>query len=172
MNNTRKLVLLGLYVAMALALHVVENMLPVPLAPGARLGLSNIVTLTVLVTMGFKDAFIVLVVRIIMASIFGGSLSTFIYSISGGILSIGAMQLIRFIGRENISLIGVSIIGAVFHNIGQLLAAAMVINNINIFSYLPVLLITAIGTGILIGLTCQFLVALINKHMPYFSSFD
>ncbi len=170
MKDTKKLVLMGLFVAMALALHVFERALPVPfIAPGAKLGLSNIVTLTILKTFGFKDAFTVLIVRIIMASMFGGSISSLIYSISGGILSILAMYIVGVIGRDNISFIGISIIGAVFHNIGQLLAAAIVINNVNIFVYLPMLFITAIGTGIFVGLTSQFLVNLIKKHLSYFN---
>jgi len=169
MRDTKKIVLMGLFVAMALALHVFERLLPVPfIAPGAKLGLSNIVTLTILMTFGFKDAFTVLIVRIIMAAMFGGSISSLIYSVSGGLLSILAMQIIRIIGKDNISLIGISITGAVFHNIGQLLAAAIVINNLNIFIYLPVLFITSIGTGIFVGITSQFLVKLIKKHLSYF----
>jgi heptaprenyl diphosphate synthase len=170
MKKTRKLVLMGLYISMALALHIFEKTLPVPfIAPGAKLGLANIITLTALITLGFKDAFVILMVRILMGSIFGGGVSAFLYSITGGVLSILFMQLTRIVGRKNVSLIGISVVGAVFHNIGQLLAAALIINNVNIFVYLPILFLTAIGTGIFVGLVSRYLVSFINKHVPYFS---
>ncbi len=163
MRDTKRLVMMGLFVAMALALHIVEKMIPVPfITPGAKLGLSNIITLTVLMSLGFKDAFFVLVARIILGSMFGGGVSGFIYSISGGILSLLMMELTRRIGRANISVIGISVIGAVFHNVGQLLAAAYIIKNMNIFIYLPVLFLAAVGTGIFVGLTTKYLLTYLN----------
>lgn len=164
MKKTRRLVILGLFVSMALALHIFEKMIPVPfITPGAKLGLSNIITLTVLISFGFKDAVVVLITRIILGSIFGGGLSGFIYSISGGMLSIVFMEIIRRIGKENVSVIGISIIGAVFHNIGQLLAAAFIIKNMNIFVYLPVLFLAAIGTGLFVGLVTKYLLLSLNR---------
>ncbi|SKC42266.1 Gx transporter family protein [Maledivibacter halophilus] len=164
MKKTRKLVIMGLFVSMALALHIFEKTIPVPfITPGAKLGLSNIITLTVLISLGFKDAVIVLIIRIILGSIFGGGLSGFIYSISGGMLSVVFMEFIRRIGKENVSVIGISIVGAVSHNIGQLLAAAFVINNINIFVYLPVLFLAAIGTGLFVGLVTKYLLFSLNR---------
>ncbi len=165
MRDTKRLVMLGLFVSMGLALHIVERMIPVPfIAPGAKLGLSNIITLTVLMSLGFKDAFSVLVVRILLGSVFGGGVSGFIYSISGGILSILSMALIRRIGGQRVSVIGISVTGAVFHNIGQLMAAAIIIKNINLFIYLPVLLIAAVGTGIFVGMTTKFLMSYLNVN--------
>lgn len=166
MKDTKKIVMMGLFVSMALALHIVEKMIPVPfIAPGAKLGLSNIITLTLLMLMGFKDAFIVLITRILLGSIFGGGVSGFIYSISGGILSILVMELVRRLGKENVSIIGISVIGAVFHNIGQLLAASFIIKNVNIFIYLPILFIAAVGTGIFVGLTTKYLLLALNRTM-------
>ncbi|SHJ69624.1 Gx transporter family protein [Paramaledivibacter caminithermalis] len=164
MKDTKKIVMMGLFVSMALALHIFEKAIPVPfITPGAKLGLSNIITLTVLMYLGFKDAFTVLVARIILGSIFGGGLSGFIYSISGGLLSILVMALIKRLGKENVSVIGISVAGAVFHNIGQLLAAAFIINNINIFTYLPILFIAAVGTGVFVGLVAKYLLASLDK---------
>ncbi len=171
MRNTRKLVLMGLFVSMALALHVFERMIPVPfITPGAKLGLSNIITLTALMTFGFKDTFVILIVRIIMASIFGGGMSAFLYSITGGLLSLFSMQIIKKLGGNNVSLIGISVVGAVFHNIGQLLAAALIIKNMNIFVYFPVLFIAAVGTGVFVGLTSKYLLSFVDKHISYFKT--
>jgi len=165
--KTKKLVLMGLFVSMALALHIVESMIPVPfITPGAKLGLANIITLTALMYFGFKDAFIILTVRIILASIFGGGVSAFIYSISGGILSIVFMEIIKLIGKDNVSLIGISGVGAVYHNIGQLLAAAFIIKNLKIFVYFPVLFLAGVGTGIFVGLTSKYLLSFLYKHSP------
>ncbi|WP_432408501.1 Gx transporter family protein [Wukongibacter sp. M2B1] len=165
MKDTRKLVMMGLFVAMALVLHIVEKNIPIPfMPPRAKLGISNIITLTVLMSLGFKDALYVLVVRIILGSIFGGAISGIIYSISGGILSLLMMELTRKLGRENVSVIGISVIGAVFHNVGQLLAAAFVINNMNIFIYFPVLFLVSVGTGIFVGLTTRYLLSYLNVN--------
>jgi len=165
MKDTKRLVIMGLFVSMALALHIFEKMIPVPfITPGAKLGLSNIITLTVLMSLGFKDAFFVLVARIVLGSIFGGGVSGFIYSISGGILSLLMMELTRRLGKENISVIGISVVGAVFHNIGQLLAAAFIIQNANIFVYFPVLFLAAVGTGIFVGLTTKYLLSYMNVN--------
>lgn len=158
MKDTRRLMMMGLFVSMALVLHIAEKMMPIPfIAPGVKLGLSNIITLTVLIFLGFKDAFLVLLARILLSSVFAGGLSGFIYSISGGILSLLIMELTRRLGKEDVSVIGISVIGAVFHNIGQLLAAALVIKNVNIFVYFPILFLAAVGTGVFVGLTTKYL---------------
>ena len=160
MKDTKRLVMMALFVSMALALHIFESMIPIPfIAPGAKLGLSNIITLTVLMLFGFKDAFFVLIARILLASIFGGGVSSFIYSISGGMMSLLSMGLIRRLGKENVSVVGISVIGAAFHNIGQLLAAAFIIQNIKIFIYFPILFLTAIGTGVFVGLVTKYLLS-------------
>lgn len=158
MKDTKRLVMMGLFVSMALALHIFEAMIPVPfIAPGAKLGLSNIITLTILISFGFRDAFAVLVTRILLVSIFSGGMFSFIYSISGGILSLLSMELTRRLGKENVSVVGISVIGAAFHNIGQLLAAAFIIKNMRIFIYFPILFLTAVGTGIFVGLVTKYL---------------
>lgn len=159
MKNTKRLVLLGLYVSMALALNLFERSFIVPLAvPGAKLGLANIITLTLLLTMGFKEAFIVLVTRIALGAMFGSGPYAMLYSLSGGILSLVLMHLLTFVNKDRISEIGISVLGAFAHNVGQILMAALVINNLRIFSYLPILFTSALFTGIFIGYVTKFLV--------------
>ena len=106
---------------------------------------------------GLGDAFFVLVVRVIMSSIFGGGINAFMYSISGGILSMIAMFLIKKLNLPGVSMIGVSVVGAVFFNVGQLIVSAMVIRNISIFVYLPILMYISLGTGILVGYTSRYI---------------
>lgn len=164
MSKTKKMIFLSILVAQALVLYLIERMLPVPfIAPGAKLGLTNIITIVCLYTFNFKDSLTVVIVRLLLSTFIAGTLTSFFYSAAGALLSLIMMYLIMKIGRDQISIIGVSIVGAVFHNIGQILIAALVIQNINIAIYLPVLLIAAIGTGIFVGITSKYLLLALDK---------
>ncbi|MGB5823401.1 MAG: Gx transporter family protein [Proteocatella sp.] len=160
MKNTKKNVFLSLMIAYSLVLYFIESMLPSIyfIAPGAKLGLTNIITISLLYIMGARDAFIVVVIRILLSSIFGGGMSAFMYSISGGIMSLIAMYLMKKINFKHVSLIGISVVGALFFNIGQILVSALIIKNISIFVYLPVLAYISLGTGILVGYASKFIV--------------
>ena len=102
-NKTYKMVYMGLLVSMALALSLIERMLPVPfIAPGAKLGLANLIIVISVYTLdSYKDSFIILILRIILASTLGGSLSSLLYSISGGILSFIATILVKNLGKNS-----------------------------------------------------------------------
>jgi len=157
MSKTHRMVFLAILATNSLILYIIEGMLPVPfVAPGAKLGLANIITVISLYLFGFFDTFIVLFVRILLATLFASLPSTFFYSIGGGVLSLFAMYFAKSIGKSNISEVGVSVVGAVFHNIGQMLVASLIVQNINIMVYLPVLMIAGIGTGVFVGLTAKF----------------
>ena len=160
MKETKRTVFLALMVAYSLVLYIIESMLPTLyfIAPGAKLGLTNIVTLSMMYILGAKEAFIVMVVRIVMSSIFGRSMSAFMYSFGGGVLSLLAMYLVKKANFKSVSIIGISVIGALFFNIGQLLVSAAVIKNISIFVYLPILTYISLGTGILVGYASKFMI--------------
>lgn len=164
MTNTRRMTLISIFVAQALVLHIIERLIPVPfLTPGAKLGLANIITVISLYIFSFKDAFLIVIIRVILATLVGGSLSGFIYSITGGVLSLLAMYCIKKIGGENISIIGVSVFGAFFHNLGQVIVAALIVQNIIIISYLPILMFAGVVTGIFVGMTGNFLYGYLRK---------
>ncbi|MCY6484853.1 Gx transporter family protein [Clostridium aestuarii] len=164
MKKTQKLTFISLLVAQGLVLHVFERMLPVPfIAPGAKLGLTNIITVLALYMFNFKDVFLIIILRIILATLLGGTLSGFLYSIAGGILSFIAMYLMKRLGEKDISVIGVSIAGAIFHNIGQVIIAALVVENAMMFTYLPILLVAGIGTGFFVGLTSKYLLPFLKR---------
>jgi heptaprenyl diphosphate synthase len=170
MNKTFRIVFIGLLVSQALALYAVESMITVPLiAPGAKLGLANLITVVALYTLDSKkDVFLVIILRLLLATMIGGALSTFIYSVSGAILSYFAMILVKELLKDKVSIIGVSAAGAFFHNVGQLVVASAMVENIAIMLYLPILSIAGIGTGIFIGVTANFIVKHLSK-LPYFS---
>jgi heptaprenyl diphosphate synthase len=155
--NTQRITRLALFVALALILHAVESMIPAPLpVPGARLGLANIVTLIVIVLTGAGDALLVVGLRTFLASLLSGRLTSFAFSIVGGVLATLAMSLAYRRLRHVLGLAGISILGAVAHNIGQLLVAWAVLGTPAIFSYLPALLLTGVATGFFVGLTAGY----------------
>jgi heptaprenyl diphosphate synthase len=151
MNKTKKMVLLGILVGIALVIYLIEAQLPV-LFPGIKLGLANSISLVALILLGWKEAFLIMFLRTILGSIFGGSLSAFMFSIAGGILSNIVMIILYKCFKNSLSIPAISVCGAVFHNVGQLLVAAFIIRDLRIYIYLPVLLVSAIVTGYFIGI--------------------
>ncbi len=160
--NTKKLTIMALLLAIALTVFVIEAHVPPPVPiPGVKLGLANIVTLAALVLLGRKEALTVLLLRIVLGSVFAGQAVSFLYSISGGLLSFLTMSAaLRFLGRERLWV--VSVLGAIAHNGGQILAAALLIGP-GAAAYLPILLIFAVLTGTFTGLAAQLLTARLGK---------
>ena len=156
MKETKKMVLLSMLVAMALVIYLIEAQIPV-LYPGIKLGLANSISLVALVLLGWKEAFLIMILRTILGSIFGGSMSAFMYSIAGGVLSNVVMILLYKYFKKSLSLPTISICGSVFHNIGQLMVAAFIINDLRIYVNLPLLLVAAIVTGYFIGILTSML---------------
>ncbi len=157
MNKTKKLVTLSLLVSQALVLSIIERGIPVPVpVPGIKLGLANIISLFTIIIFGLKDTLVVVVLRTFLGSVFGGGFSAFLYSISGGLLSAVVMYMMYKNFKNSFSIPTISIVGALFHNIGQLSAASLVVSNARLFYYLPVLGISAVVTGLLIGFIVQY----------------
>lgn len=165
MKKTFPMIYIALLTAQSLVLYVIEGMIPVPfIAPGAKLGLANLITVIALYTLNNKkDVFLIILLRLILSAMLVGNMASLMYSASGAILSCLAMICIKKFGKEKISIIGVSATGAVFHNIGQLLVASAIVKNIAVMLYLPILSIAGIGTGIFIGITANYVVIHLSK---------
>lgn len=162
--DTRKLVLISVLVAQGMVLGYIEKMLPIPfIVPGAKLGLANIITLTAIYFLSFKESSAVVLLRVLLTAATFGSLSSFLYSLAGGVLSLIAMASVIKVFRDELSLISVSIIGSISHNMGQLFVAAIIIHNVLIFTYLPFLLIIAVPTGIFVGLVAKALIQYLKR---------
>lgn len=158
MKNIKKMIFISLLVSMGLALGILESMIPLPfVAPGAKLGLSNIVILVTLTIFGFEEALSVGVLKSLMLSLVTGNVSSLFYSLSGSILSCVFMYISYLYFSHIFSLIGVSILGAMGHNLGQVLVASLILNNFRIFYYYPVLLLTSIFTGYFVGLSSNYI---------------
>ncbi|WP_341878333.1 Gx transporter family protein [Defluviitalea saccharophila] len=156
MVKTKRLVFLSLLVGIALIIYIIEAQIPV-LFPGVKLGLANIISLFALLLLGWKEALIIVVLRTVMGSIFGGSVSAFFFSIVGGLLSNIVMILLYKYFKDFLGLGSISICGAIFHNAGQLLVAAFIIQDLRIYFYLPILLISGVITGYFVGISTSFL---------------
>lgn len=163
------MVYMSLLVSMALILSLIERMMPVPfVTPGAKIGLANLVIIISVYTLdSYKESFIVLISRIFLSSILGGSISALLYSATGGVLSFLITIIVKEIGGKYVSIIGVSSAASVFHNIGQLLVASLILDNFGVFLYLPILSTVGIITGIFVGLSANYILAHLIK-LPYF----
>lgn len=152
--ETKKLTRSALLIAAALALSYLERFLPLHLLiplPGVKLGLANLVTVFALYTLTPSNAFVILVLRCVLGSLFGG-LSGLAMSLTGGIQAFWTMALAKKL--PCFSIYGVCILGAAAHNLGQVLAASVMMGSLYTFYYLPFLLVTALGTGFLTGTVC------------------
>lgn len=169
MENLRKLIFVSLLVAIGLALSVLESSIPLPVAiPGARLGLSNMVILVSLVIFGFKEAFTISVLKSVLLMLVTGNVSSFFYSFAGAVLSSIVMYLVYKYLSKFFSLIGVSLWGAVAHNVAQVGVAAFILSNVKIYSYLPILLLLSIFTGYFVGLSSIYISDSLKKNMRLF----
>ena len=147
---------LGILVSLGIVLHILEGMLPSFFLPGAKLGLANVVTLTILWRGNWIEAIEVAILRIVLGNILSGNLGVgFFLSLGGGLASLGGMFLSQ---KKGFSLLVVSIVGALSHNLGQLAIAYFYMKSQSIFYYLPFLVLFSLPTGLLIGYLGQFLV--------------
>lgn len=153
----RRTAYLGLYLALALVCSYIESLIPISFGiPGIKLGLANVVIILVLYDLGAAWAAAVCVLRILLAGFMFGNMFSIIYSLAGGLLSLGCMLLLKKTGKFKI--ISISAAGGVTHNLGQIIVAALVVENINLFYYYPVLLTAGVITGVLIGTAAQEIV--------------
>ena len=160
--KSKKVALWGLMTALAMIFSYIEFLIPVNFGiPGMKLGLANIVVTTALYVMKPYEAFLINLVRILLSGLLFGNGMSVIYSLSGGILSFAVMLLLKKI--KGFSVFGVSIAGGVAHNTGQILAAMLVLENVLIAYYLPVLLISGAATGFLIGFLASRIIPQVKK---------
>ncbi|MDL2225876.1 Gx transporter family protein [Eubacteriales bacterium OttesenSCG-928-M02] len=164
-SKAKNIALLAMLVAMASVVHYLEGLLPpiIPAIPGAKLGLANIFTLFALVRLGYASGFIVLIARCLVATLLGGSSTGLFYALGGGICSFFIMALLYRLGRKRLGLVGISVAGAFFHNMGQLLVAAIFMGNVYVFSYFPLLALVSIPTGMATGAATHFLTKALDR---------
>ena len=148
-KRTNKMIKISLLLAVALIINYLESLVPLPLPlPGVKLGLPNIAIIIVLYRFGFKEAFIVSMLRVLLTSLLFGNAETMLFSIAGAILSFTVMYLLK----KHFDIVTVSIVGGVTHNIGQIFMAIIITDTPALLSWIPFLMITGIVAGVVVGL--------------------
>ncbi|SFH45920.1 heptaprenyl diphosphate synthase [Tindallia magadiensis] len=165
--KTKKIVYYGVLTSLGIALHILEGMIPNPfvgIVPGAKIGLANIIALISLKLLGLKFAMAVNLMRVLIAGLLTGAVTSMLYGFAGAFFSTLAMWVALYFFSNYFSLIGVSLLGALAHNIAQLSVASLIIQNPRIFIYLPVMMFSSIFTGFFIGLAAFFVLEKISFH--------
>lgn len=164
--KTRKIAYLGLLIALAFIFSYVEFLIPVNLGvPGAKLGLANLVIIVALYTLNDRDAFLLSMIRIVLVGFTFGSMASMLYSLAGGVMSFAVMVLAK--RTKLLALTGVSVLGGVFHNIGQILMAIWVLHTPSLVYYLPVLLLAGSLSGVAIGVLGAMVTKRIQKIVTW-----
>ena len=151
---------LGLFTAFAMILSFVESQIPTFVAiPGIKLGLPNIAIIVILYRFGWKEASVISLLRVLLTSLLFGTVLSMLYSFAGAILSLIVMILLKKI----LSTVTISVLGGVFHNVGQILVAIMVTETQQLIYYLPVLIVSGVISGIAVGMVSAISVKKIER---------
>ena len=157
--KVQKIALIAVLTAATIVIAVLESFIPSVGIPGVKLGLANIMILVTLYELGVIEAAFVNLARVFLASLIRGTLFTmgFFMSLAGAIFSLSIMILFHLLIKK-FSIIGVSVIGALFHVFGQILVAWLFLTNPYILYYLPVIAISAIVTGVFVGIIANLVI--------------
>ena len=162
-KKSKRVAVCGVLTALAMIFSYIEALIPIPIGiPGVKLGIANIAIIAVIYIVGDADAVIVNFLRIVLTGILFGNFYSFLFSLVGGMLSV--ILMILFKKTKKLSMVGVSIIGGVAHNVGQITAAVFLMDNVAIAYYLPVLMVAGVVTGIIIGYIGQLVTKRITVH--------
>ena len=160
--NNKRIAFLGLFVALAFVLSYIEYMLPLNIGiPGAKVGFANLVVMVALYTVGEKNAIALSLIRVVLVGLTFGNISMMMYSLAGAALSLFAMLIAKKIGK--LSVTGVSVLGGVFHNIGQIIVAMLVLETESLIYYLPFLMVIGTITGVLIGFVANLITVRVKR---------
>lgn len=157
--KVQKIALIATLTASAVVIGIIESFIPSIGIPGIKLGLANIVILVTLYELGIIEAIFVNVLRVVLVSLIRGTIMSmgFVMSLTGAIFSLGIMILFYLVIKK-FSIIGVSVIGAIFHVIGQILIAMIYLGTSGIVYYLPFIALSAIVTGVIVGIVSQLII--------------
>lgn len=162
--ETRKIARMGLLTALALILSYVESLIPAFVAvPGVKMGLANIVVVFALYTLGPGEAAIVSIIRVLLSSLLFGSMLSLSYSAAGAVISL--LSMIILMKTKIFGVTSVSVTGGVFHNLGQILVACLVLETDVLLYYLPVLILSGTITGAVIGIASSIVIKRLQKSI-------
>lgn len=154
--SAKRLATLSVLCAMALITFMIESLFPPLFLPGAKMGLSNVFSMLAVFLLGPVDAVILVVVRTTLGSVFTGNLSTMLYSTSAGLVSVAVSALLVQFVYPKISVVSVSVVSAVVHNVAQNVVFCLVSNTPQMFAYVPWLALLGVVAGIIVGFAVWF----------------
>ena len=159
--ETKRVVHMGMLIALAMILSFIESQIPAFIAiPGMKIGLANIAIVFALYTLGFRNALVVSLIRVVLSALLFGSVVSLAYSLAGALLSLAGMALLR--KSTLFGVVGVSVSGAVLHNLGQIGVAWLILKTQALVYYLPFLLFSAVAGGVVIGAVAAVVIKRIN----------
>lgn len=162
--RTKRLAISSMFATLALIFSYVEAIIPFNAGiPGVKLGIANLVVIIALYEMNFKYAFTINALRILIAGLLFNGVFGALYSLAGGLLSLIVMWLLK--KTDLFSMIGVSMAGGLAHNMGQLLVAALIVSNLRMFLYFPILMFSGIASGIMIGVVAYVIDRKVPKNL-------
>ena len=155
--KSKKTAYLAIFTACALILSFVETLIPpvYSAVPGIKIGLPNIIIIYALYKISFLSAFAVSLVRVLLVALLFGNVMTLLYSLAGAVLSLTIMVILKKTAWFSIA--GVSVTGAVFHNLGQIIVAILILDTVEVGYYMLVLTLTGVVSGILVGILSAIL---------------
>ena len=159
--SARRIATLAVLTAMGLIMFMVESLFPPLFLPGAKMGLSNIFSLLTLFLMGPVDAFVLVVVRTVLGSLIVGNMSTLMYSLTAGVVSVIASSVLVELVYPRVSIVAISIVSAVLHNLTQNVVFCLVSNTPQMFSYMPWLALLGVLAGVIVGFAVWFILRMI-----------
>ena len=160
----KKTAYMGLFLALALICSYIESFFSFGI-PGIKLGLTNIVVVWLLYLAGAKEAFLISMLRIILSGFMFTNLFSILYSLAGGISSFLVMFLLK--KTNKLKCISISLCGGITHNIAQIILAVFIVNSINVLFYIPVLLISGMITGLIIGIISQEMIIRLRNRFRF-----
>ena len=155
--SARRVATLAVLTAMGLIMFMVESLFPPLILPGAKMGLSNIFSLLTVIVLGPTEAIILVVIRTTLGSIFTGNVSTLMYSLTAGLVSVVVSVILVEFVYPRVSIVAISVVAAVMHNLTQNIVFCLVSNTPEMFSYMPWLALLGVVAGIIVGFAVWFI---------------
>jgi heptaprenyl diphosphate synthase len=164
MNKNRRYAIITILVSNAILISLLESLIPIPIpVPGVKLGLANIITLIAIAFLSLKDVLLIVIIRCVVVALLTRGVMMLAFSLSGGLLSALGMFLIYRSMSKYFSIKGISVIGAILHNTAQLTIASLILGELVVLYYLPVLLLSAVVTGFITGSISEVAISELRK---------
>ena len=155
--SARRVATLSVLTAMGLITFMIESLFPPLFLPGAKMGISNVFSLLTLFVMGPTEAFILVIVRTTLGSIFTGNMSTLMYSMTAGVVSVAVSAVLVEFVYPKVSIVAISVVAAVLHNLTQNLVFCLVSETPEMFAYMPWLALLGVVAGVIVGFAVWFI---------------